>query len=195
MSRFLFEHLKDRDLSRSQILDVCSGCGVIGLDFLFHQLNEGRRAPEKLDFLEIQEVFFSHILENQRRLEEADLSSAPQTRMNTLGINYSFLKGEEFKETYDFIFCNPPYFDRNQGQLSRNAVRNRCHFLLDAKESDLISGILNALRPQGQAFVLLPDLQAHGVQRFERLQKWMTESASAKVITEIRGTPLYLILK
>lgn len=53
LAREIFEQLSALDLAGKRGLDVCAGCGIVGLDFLFHRRAAGQSVPEIFDFLEV----------------------------------------------------------------------------------------------------------------------------------------------
>jgi len=64
LSRHVFEIIKSQGLHYNRILDLCAGCGVIGIDLLFHINKEKLKLPLELDFIEIQNIYFPHFQKN-----------------------------------------------------------------------------------------------------------------------------------
>ena len=62
LARKVYELFKDKDLSSLQGLDLCAGCGVIGLDFLYHCWHETGQTVKSFDFIEVQAVYKDHFL-------------------------------------------------------------------------------------------------------------------------------------
>jgi tRNA1Val (adenine37-N6)-methyltransferase len=171
LARRVFERLADSDLSGCRMLDLCAGCGIVGLDFLFHLRAAGRPPPLSCDFLEIQDEYSAHFARNAQFIEGCELRYLPQ--------NYA-----ELREKYDLILCNPPYFQIGTGLQSPNEFKNRCRFFVDSDMATLLRVIVGALAPGGQAFLLMrnPDDDAREILG-ERME----------IIGEIRGTPLVRI--
>lgn len=102
------------DCGDCHILDVGSGCGVIGLEV-------ARRAPENtvqsLSLVEKQEEFRPFLLENVAKL----LPHGIHVEI----LIHNFLS---FTPTRNFthIVCNPPYFLQGQGLSSPNSNRKDC---------------------------------------------------------------------
>ncbi len=169
MARRVFELLRDNIRASWQILDLCSGTGIVGMDFLFHCQKELGFAPRVCDFLEIQSVYKEHFIENVSRLGLA------QTEMSLLLQNYS----QPTQKKYDLILCNPPFFRVDDGVLSPNLFKNRCRFFVDATAEELVAAIEHALAPHGQAFVLCrsPEL-------------FKSSKLQTDQVEQIRGTPL-----
>lgn len=146
LARRIFELVRDEMRPDWRVLDLCAGCGIIGLDFLFHCHKELKMAPRVCDFLEIQSEYETHFHVNRERLR----TNVPGLELHFFLQNYT----HPLPETYDLILCNPPYFDANSGKLSPHEFKNRCRFFLDASYEDLIAALAAALAPRGQAFVL-----------------------------------------
>lgn len=197
LAREVFEYLQSIPLKSTnspKVLDVCSGCGVIGLDLAFHILNSGDPAalPLDLEFLEIQSVYLEHFQANVESLKRLFPSS--QISAHFLNFNYEALLEADFKNKYDLIVCNPPYFLPHQGKLSPSEFKNRCRFFLDSNLQQLISGISHALKDGGKAFILLRDLSDHGLDQMAVVQQALQASAhKVSILKEIRGTPVILI--
>lgn len=175
LARRVFEILKFENLVSKKVLDLCSGCGIVGLDFLFHLRKENKSLPYQIDFLEVQDVYFSHFKQNCISFGE------PPTKITYLDKNYETLLSEEHPQQYDLILCNPPYFDSHQGTLSPSIFKNRCRFFLDSSYRSLIDAIAQSLSSQGRAYVL------------SRRDIPETQGLEVQIVEKIRGTPLYLL--
>lgn len=186
LSRQVFE-LLPIDLAETSCLDLCSGCGIVGLDFLYHCKSAGLAMPAVFDFLEVQSLYINYFKENLKTFG----SGLPS--VNFLNHNYDVLKSETFEKRYDLILCNPPYFRVDQGILSPSEFKNRCRFFIDSDFKTMIEGIHHSLKPEGVAFILLKDLQKHGVNTLIEAQKILAHQRSVTAVANIRGTPLVLI--
>lgn len=176
LARHVFEHLQAKDISQTRMLDLCAGCGVVGLDLLFH-LHSNGKSPAAMDFLEVQEIYRPHFALNKNNLNI-------KTELQFICDNYTLLKEPEYKNKYDVIVSNPPYFLPQQGKLSPSEFKNRCRFFLDASFSDLMLAIENALTPEGTAFVLVRPLKDHKIDLLQKLPPSLRIAESHN----IRGT-------
>lgn len=187
LARRVFELLASEDLSQLRGLDLCSGCGIIGLDFLFHCDRELQKSLHSFDFIEVQDIYRNHFEKNCEQVGDI------KTHLRFKNINYAELTQKNFENRYDLILCNPPYFQKGQGKLSPSAFKNRCRFFVDADFYSLINGIENSLNSSGRAFVLLRDLQDHGFSYFEEARKVLSRGLKIEKIGDIRGTDLVVI--
>lgn len=190
LARQVFElygqHSNEKALSSLRCLDLCAGCGIVGLDFIFHCKKTWNVTPHQFDFVEVQEIYRAHFFENLRRLGPVD------SELRFVNRNYAELSSLELVSSshYDLILCNPPYFRLGQGRLSPSEFKNRCRFFMDADFETLMKAIANSLTPQGNAFVLLRDLKEHGWNAFKEAQDILSSTARIEKIGEIRGTGL-----
>jgi tRNA1Val (adenine37-N6)-methyltransferase len=169
LARRVFELQKENINTNWHALDLCAGCGIVGMDFLFHCKKELQTLPQRFDFLEIQSDYESHFAINKNLLNVTD------TQINFLKQNYV----DALPTQYDLILCNPPYFNPSEGQLSPNHFKNRCRFFIDASHAELVASIETALRPGGRAYVLN-----------RKENPVTTPRLNAQVVGDIRGTPL-----
>lgn len=164
LARQVFERVAARVRPDWRVLDLCAGCGVVGLDFLFHCREADLAQPARVDFLEVQdEVYRPHFIENVQRFGEA------HSYLNFVAGTFT----EPPPSTYDLILCNPPYFNRGSGKLSPSEFKNRCRFFMDGDKPELISFVRQALKPEGRAYILMREVPE-----------------GARTSGDIRGTPL-----
>lgn len=187
MARRIFEYYRDSGVMPERGLDLCAGCGIIGLDFLFHCQNELKRKPKTFDFLEVQSVYTHHFSENAQRAKIENID------FQFLNENYDQLLFAEYSGQYDLILCNPPYFYPGQGRLSPSEFKNRCRFFLDSDLKNLIGAIENSLTPMGEAFILLRDQVEHGWNPQLEVQKILSSNLKLEALEDIRGTSLIKI--
>jgi len=164
-------------------MDLCSGCGVVGLDFIYHLKTHGLDLPRTADFLEVQEIYKNYFNLNSKKLDVESIC-------NFLLLNYSVLINNPFyQEKYDLIISNPPYFRSGHGAFSPDEFKNRCRFFLDATFKDLVLAIESTLNPMGVAYVLVKDLEIHGIQILEEIER-MNTRLKFKKLEKIRKTDL-----
>ena len=156
LAREVSEIILKESLNCETVLDLCSGCGVLGMDLLIHLNN--KNSVKIIDFLEIQEIYRVHFLKNIQSLKQR-LSGLP--KMNFLQKNYNQLSNDSSQ--YDLIICNPPYFRPGHGILSGSDFKNRCRFFIDSDFKSLITGISYSLKLGGVAFILIKSLTEHGI--------------------------------
>lgn len=173
------------NLDTLRVLDLCAGCGVIGLELSWH-------APllRCIDFIEIQDQFTPYFQQNVLIVNRKEL------RLNWFTLNYDVLQQQEWQHKYDLIISNPPYFHPQHGLLSHSMKKNRCRFFLDSTFERYISAIVNALADSGEAYILLRPLQMHGIDAYSNLKTYLIDTAvSATRLTSIRGTDVILLNK
>lgn len=175
LARRVFELERDRIGEIDRVLDLCAGCGIVGLDFLFHCRKELGQWPTQCDFLEIQEEYEPFFEANRRLFGE------PAPKLEWIKGSYA----DAGEPQYDLILCNPPYFRPGQGKLSPDSFKNRCRFFLDAGPEKLWSGIRSRLKPGGRAYVLVRELEAHGI---DALAEARAVFGKVQKLEPIRGT-------
>lgn len=175
---FVADEMKDVEIgSEFRALDVCAGCGIVGLE-LGHYLP----TLQHLDFLEIQTAFQSYFEKNLA------IVGFEARDYRFLEVNYEALSTAEFAGRYNLIVGNPPYFLPNEGLPSKSEIRNRCRFFRDASFEDLFLGAAHALKPGGRAFLLVKEGSKHGRRAFENVRVRLEGIASVSVVADIRGT-------
>ena len=148
------------------VLDLCAGCGVVGIDFIHHLQSGNLKTPESIDFLEVQNIYNSHFARNISQI--SGLSS-----FNFLTMNYNkVFSHDDLKNKYDLIICNPPYFRIDRGILSTSDFKNRCRFFIDSDFDQLIKSIRYLLKSDGVAYVLIKDLQQNGISMDAEIRKF-----------------------
>ncbi len=101
-------------LSELTFLDLCSGCGVIGLELAIH-------LPQilNIDFLEVQEIYRNYFQQNLRGIKGDQFQGNFQLIEN----NYAQFNLDQ-NHKYDVILSNPPYFFKEEGLLSPSEFKN-----------------------------------------------------------------------
>lgn len=201
--------LTREELKSWRVLDLCAGVGILGFELNFH-LPEIRH----LDFVEVQEVYQTHFEHNKKlALEKASRSARPGLRLVRAGedassaatpakdlpefqfhcLNYDQLLDGNKK--YHLILCNPPYFLPDQGKLSPSEFKNRCRFFIDSTFEKLIGAIDASLDTTGEAYLLLRDLEDHGVDLLTEIKAFTRGRLKIENLAMIRGTFLLKIYR
>lgn len=167
-------------LSKLRFLDLCSGCGVIGLEIYYYL-----RSIQQMDFVEIQNVYLEYFEKNLGLFD-------PRPNFKFVNENYQDFGGR-VKGQYDVIVCNPPYFFAGEGVLSPSDFKNRCRFYLDASFRELIESITQLLSPGGEAYILINKGEAYGKNRVEEAKSFLTPDFELTVLEKIRITDLVKI--
>lgn len=167
-------------LSSLRFLDLCSGCGVIGLEIYYYL-----REIKKMDFVEVQKVYLEFFEKNLNLFD-------PRPDFRFINENYQTF-GKQVKDQYDVIVCNPPYFFAGEGVLSPSDFKNRCRFYLDASFRELIENLTQLLVPGGEAFVLINKGEAYGKNRLLEAKSFLTSEFEFTILEKIRITDLVKI--
>ena len=186
LAEFVASELQSHpDPSSLQILDLCAGCGVIGIELSYY-------VPDikQIDFVEIQDIYTQYFYQNVATVNRSEM----QFRWHLL--NYDVLHEKRWTNTFDIIISNPPYFLREHGMLSPSNFKNRCRFYIDSSFENYILALENALAENGKAYFLLRPAKHHGLDLFGKIQKILTNFCiSVKIISQIRGTDIVLLEK
>lgn len=170
------------------VLDLCAGCGIIGLELSLHSSRN-----LQIDFLEIQEVYQPFFQQNVEMIYPQHPQKFEKFRF--LNLNYQALGHPAFENKYDLIVCNPPYFFKGEGLLSPSEFKNRCRFFLDSDFKTLIEVTLQALKPNSAAYLLVRSGTHHGRTPLAEINKILKNEGSAQIIDNVRGTDVVEIRK
>jgi tRNA1Val (adenine37-N6)-methyltransferase len=186
LAEFVADRLQSRqDVESLRVLDLCAGCGVIGLELSWYC-----RALRQFDFMEVQDIYTPYFQQNIMTVNRPEL----QLRWHLL--NYDVLLETHWEARFDLIVSNPPYFQSGHGMYSPSEFKNRCRFFLDSTFEKYIFALSNSLAVGGEAYFLLRPLLQHGVDLFAEMKTLLNETAiSAKKISQIRGTDIVLLKK
>jgi len=125
-----------------RILDVGSGCGVVGLEIIRESNFKGQ-----VDFLEIQAEYKPYFEANKVYLN---------------AFNANFILGDYSKTTlekkYHLIVSNPPYFAPKDFRRGPDIKKNICRFFLNGDLDNLLSFFKKHLDPNGVGVFLCREL-------------------------------------
>ena len=187
LARRVFETLNPAMVPSLRGLDLCAGCGIVGLDLIYHSKKAWGVTPASFDFFEVQEIYQPHFVEN---LSRGEINAAS---VHFVAENYSRLLEQKHSFVYDLIVCNPPYFRQGQGKLSPSEFKSRCRFFIDSDFTTLLLAIKASLSERGVAYVLLRDLADHGWYPKIEAEKILGADMLVESLEDIRGTGLISI--
>lgn len=124
-------------LKNISVLDICSGCGIIGIEF--SQLHE---SVSDLTLVELQSEYRQHIKKNIERLD-LDVSIIIE--------DYKVCK---LNQKFDIILCNPPYFKPDSGRVSPNENRQRSRTYQKGDLVQLIEFGISSLKEGGEFIIV-----------------------------------------
>jgi tRNA1(Val) A37 N6-methylase TrmN6 len=186
LARFVATQLESHpDLGSIRVLDLCAGCGVIGIELSWHL-----HAIRHIEFVEVQDIYTEYFYQNVATVNRPELQFCWHL------INYDELHEKKWEGKFDLTISNPPYFQPGHGILSFSKFKNRCRFYLDSSFSNYIRALENSLANNGKAYFLLRPLKHHGFDLFSDIQKMLQKtSVTVKKISHIRGSDVILLEK
>jgi tRNA1Val (adenine37-N6)-methyltransferase len=179
------ELLSHSDLRSMRVLDLCAGCGVIGLQLSWHL-----RELNQIDFVEIQDIYSTYFHQN------VTIVNRPELTLRWHLLNYDALLDTSWENKYDLIISNPPYFLPEHGMLSPSEFKNRCRFFLDSSFKNFILAMANSLSHHGRAYFLLRPLLQHGYDMLSNIHVLLKDTSIAvEKVGDIRGTDVIRFTK
>jgi len=183
---------KNIEWDKLKVLDLCSGCGVIGFEFLFF-------SPEcrALDFIEVQASYLPHFKANQKGILPLLQKKSLESEFHLM--NFLQFSKKHPDKRYGLILCNPPYFFQGEGILSPSEFKNRCRFFLDASFQELIQFIVNHLDENGEAYILVRPGSHHGKNILNLSHQYLQQDTlhgglfSCDIVDNVRGTDVLCI--
>lgn len=132
--------LQQKKLQHTQsILDICAGCGVIGIE-----LAKGFKHIEELTLIELQKDYAPSLASNINQF-------IPD--LNVEIIWSDFEQVTPLKQ-FDLIVANPPYFEKGKGRVSTNVARQRARTFMQSNFNSFIN-FLHSLKTNKNSIYFL----------------------------------------
>lgn len=133
-----------KDSVHGSLLDICCGCGIIGIEIA------QKCQIDKLSLVEIQQEYREHIEEN---LENFLVETEARIEIsNFLELN--------FDQKFDSIVLNPPYFDRQKSRPSPDKNKEICRSYSNGEISKIVSKAIECLNLNGALYIVIRDNDA-----------------------------------
>lgn len=141
--RTVFDLEKNKTIER--LLDLCAGCGVVGLEFFLR-----KNSIKEVEFCELQSDFINYLKEN--------IHTFGRSHFVVHHLNFEYLNKDK---QYDLILCNPPYFYQQHGLLPNDPRKQKCHFFLEGSFETLFDITNDLLVSDGRAYFVFRDDQIY----------------------------------
>lgn len=191
LARRVFEMIRELHWQPQSALDLCAGCGIVGLDLLFHLTQAQMNSILEFDFLEIQKQYADHFAINLARLGPVS------TTCKFVFGNYADSILSELRPSYDLIVCNPPYFSIENGRVPPNELKRRSRFFVDSDLKALLDFFQQRLSNAGFGFLLVRDLKEHKQEQISHIHQLCVGRLGGQLqiqsTEDIRGTHLVVL--
>lgn len=125
------------------VLDMCAGCGVIGL-YLY-------------SITTFDNLYFNEIQPQMCKLIDKNLKyNHLQDKSKVLCKDLKDLTLEDFKKPIDVVVCNPPYFKLN-GEIKEKREIAICRHEICTNLSNIIKKSSNLLKNKGRFYIIVPE--------------------------------------
>ena len=168
--------------STDNVLDMCAGCGVVGL--YAYSISE----CNNIVFNEIQANMCDLIQKN------IDLNNL-QNKCRVVCKDLSLLELQDFGKPLDVIVCNPPYFKLN-GKIKQDSSVAMCRHEIATNLSTIISTASKLLKDKGRFYFIIPaerlceaiELCAQKTFKVKRMEMYHTNyQATVCLVEAIKG--------
>ncbi len=184
LARHVFEFYRETGNTVDSALDLCAGCGIVGMDFLYHCRQSKITAPYVFDFLEVQNAYWPHFEKNQASMKSRG------TKVQFINENYSELLKSKPQRFYDLILCNPPYFFKGHGKLPTSELKMRSRFFIDSDFNSLIFFIQSRLSITGKSYILVRNQEERKISLSDQILEISDGQLRVDLVGDIRGTDL-----
>lgn len=160
------------------VLDMCAGCGVVGL------CAYGQQPCSKIYFNEIQQPLCKLIEKN------VDLN-ALNKKAEVINKDLNELNILDFDKKLDVIICNPPYFKVN-GKIKENENLAICRHEIRTNLQQIVSKAGTLIKHKGRFYLILPSsrmcecvilLNQHGFE-VKNMKMYQSKNISTVVLLE-----------
>lgn len=171
LSKTVTKFIKDNNLNPKSGIDMCCGCGVIGIEV-------AKEFPDlRMSFLELQDEFIPYLKEN---IEKFNLKDPRIYNVDLI----TFSADKKF----DLITLNPPYFDKVSSRLSSDKNKLICRSILKDDAFKIIKSCELSIKKGGYMFIVRP--------KDSSMWDEVINNSHFKIIDRINsGKVLVLILK
>ncbi|MGN1392805.1 MAG: methyltransferase [Succinivibrionaceae bacterium] len=134
--------------NKLKILDIGTGTGVLSLILAQFFVNSSIKAID-IDKGAIQDAIFNFSSSIYSDRITAQLLSLEEE------VNQTYIDYHDYKNTYDVIICNPPYFDFSVSYDDVKRLKARCNESLTP--NDLFKNCYKLLQKDGSLFIIIPN--------------------------------------
>ena len=149
---------------KNSVLDLCCGCGIIGLEIL-------KNNPKiKLTSLDLQLEYKRHFLKNIKML------NLEGSKANFITAPFNDLNDNLFKQKYDYIVSNPPYYNSNKCRLPPNQNKKKAKFFVVDNFENYIETIYHCLKDDGFFWLLRTSKINNDVTDFNKISSLFVQT-------------------
>ncbi|MCK5883971.1 MAG: RsmD family RNA methyltransferase [Bacteriovoracaceae bacterium] len=128
----------------ARILDLCAGCGVVGLEILSRS-----EVSLSLTSVEIEQDYIEHFNSNVDHLDTDHHS------VEFICSDLTHFSKRSEAQSYELIVCNPPYFDAESNRSSLNSKKAICRTIGELERKSLVKAVERLLAKNGVCLVVV----------------------------------------